>query len=144
MEFILQITLTPVIQHESMNTEKKMVGRPLRVIEAPVEEAKPEVVTRIKLNSHKMDDYLGKIGERNTFRLVLREQKSDRIGTTSRWTYLFQEEPTGRNVIWMTYRDHRLEKGQTYNLKASIKKFYDARGVKSTLVTRGKISDADE
>jgi hypothetical protein len=102
-------------------------------------------VTRIKLRAPgKVDHYLGKIGDRKVFDLVLQEQKQDRVGTTSRWTYLFREEKTGKTAIWITYRDHRLVNGQTYHLHASIKKFYDRRGVKSTLITRGKIVESEE
>jgi hypothetical protein len=122
----------------SVMTQPRKMGRPKKTVEEPT-------VTRIKLQSPaKMNQYLGKIGDRNVYSLVLQEQKQDRVGTTSRWTYLFREEKTGKTAIWITYRDHRIVNGQTYNLNASIKKFYDRRGVKSTLLTRGKIVGSEE
>jgi hypothetical protein len=157
-EFILRISLIPLTSIESVTKtvelpQKRAIGRPRKPVDveaSPVKlvqlEAKTEPkVTRIKLRSPMKDNqYLGKIGDRKVFKLVLQEQKQDRIGTTSRWVYVFREETTGKTALWMTYRDHRLVDGETYSVNASVKKFYDRRGVKSTLLTRGKIVEAEE
>lgn len=166
-EFILRISVVPFTVNEEKNTvevpHKLTYVKKQRVIEeTPIEQKTSELqrsvttpprkmgrpkkidvkptITRVTLQAPaKVDHYLGKIGDRKVFNLVLQEQKQDRVGTTSRWLYVFREEKTGKTALWVTYRDHRIIDGKTYSLNASIKKFYDRRGVKSTLLTRGKI-----
>lgn len=157
-EFILRISLIPFTSIEPTTktveiAPKRAIGRPRKPVDveaSPVTMLQPETkkepkITRIKIRSPvKENMYLGKIGDRKIFKLVLQEQKQDRVGTTSRWVYVFREETTGKTALWMTYRDHRLVNGETYTVNASVKKFYDRRGVKSTLLTRGKIVESEE
>jgi hypothetical protein len=151
MEFLLRISLVPITEGEQRPTEKRAMRnvspRSTRAHETSVEVLKKEgtaqpeskTITHVKIHPPKTDQYLGKIGERGVFRLILRGTKVDRILTTTRYTHEFQEDVTGKRVIWVTYRDNRLVEGEAYNLKATIIKYYDRRGVKSTVLSRGKI-----
>jgi hypothetical protein len=79
------------------------------------------------------------INVRSIFTLIFVRGKIIRQPTTTAYLYDFRDR-YGNNFQWMTYRAKpSLEEGKTYRIKATVKKHYNRRGIRVTLLTRGKI-----
>tara|TARA_R100000664_G_C2707984_1_gene105833 strand:- start:313 stop:852 length:540 start_codon:yes stop_codon:yes gene_type:complete len=81
--------------------------------------------------------YVGNIGERNTFSLVLKFQKRFESFYGDKWLNKFVDHNGNDFVYFGNYVD--LEKGEVARIKATIKEHKIYEGVKQTIIQRLKI-----
>lgn len=79
--------------------------------------------------------HVGNIGERLILRLKVLKMKAFRNATSTSYRYEFRDAQ-GNQYQWVTYRDKRFHEGQWYDLRCTISKFYERRGVQVTGITR--------
>lgn len=78
-------------------------------------------------------------GERQDLtNITLKNLKTKRKGTTTEYSYHFRTK-FGENVLWVTFRDKRIIKGNTYSLRCTVKGKVKKDGMVFIEVTRGKI-----
>ena len=133
--FMVQVIITPV---------ENSGGKPFEVkakVE-PVPEHLGKVAIPIASPSSKVAEnksqYIGTPGERSEFRMTLLRVKQRRIDTTTEYFYTFRDMD-GNTLLWSTHRDKRLLTGNEYTVKATVKSHLEQRGVKTTLITRGRV-----
>lgn len=79
--------------------------------------------------------HVGNIGERLILRLKMTKMKAFRNFTAVSYKYEFRDM-NGNLYQWITYKDKGFEEGGIYDLKCTIQKYYERRGVKVTGITR--------
>ena len=88
--------------------------------------------------------YIGADGEKVTFtaKLVRTREFPGDFGTT--FMYAF-EDATGNDIVWFASRNQSLVDGQTYTMKATVKKQQLSKftGGPQTIVTRAKVISTD-
>jgi hypothetical protein len=81
--------------------------------------------------------YQGEVGKRQVFENLTVERVIYNEGAYG-VTYITKlVDDKGNIYTWFASKE--LEQGQTYNLKATVKKHEEYRGVKQTVITRGKV-----
>lgn len=82
--------------------------------------------------------YVGEIKKRELFTLTLLSEKE--IG--GEWglstPYKFAT-PEGQEVVWFSSGSHNLKVGETYKVKATVKRHDEFKGIKQTLITRAAV-----
>lgn len=115
----------------------------LRLVPVGMEATKMDTIIEIPSPSEKEDEqspvvesrHVGDIGDRIILRLKMIGMKAFRNMTAVSYKYDFRDMQ-GNLYEWVTYRDKKFERGEVYDLKCTIKKFYERRGVKITGITR--------
>ena len=86
--------------------------------------------------------YVGNVGERNTFSLVLKFQKRFESFYGDKWLNKFVDQNGNDFVYFGNHMD--LEKGEVARIKATIKEHKIYEGVKQTIIQRLKIEKGEE
>jgi hypothetical protein len=105
-----------------------------------LEEAKATVEKKMReLAGPSLSQYVGEVGER--LRNITAVYKSRRgFEGAYGWTNIFTFESEANVLVWFTSTDLDLEVGQTVDLSGTVKKHEEFRGVKTTQLSRCKIT----
>lgn len=86
-------------------------------------------------------EWVGEEKKRQDFTLTLDGERYIESQWGSTTLYMFRDQD-GNSVKWFSSNDLDLEKGETYTIKATVKKHDTYNDIKSTLITRGKLQKA--
>jgi hypothetical protein len=105
-----------------------------------LEEAKATVERKMReAAGPSLSQYVGEVGER--LRNITAVYKSQRgFAGAYGWTNIFTFESGDDVLVWFTATDLDLEVGQTVDLSGTVKKHEEFRGVKTTQLSRCKIT----
>ncbi len=126
------VTSRDTVDRRHAGIAASLIGAYERYLGREIEKAK-------KFADEKNSVFLGEVKKRQEFKaLTLTFWKSfdGQFGVTTLFKF---RDPAGNVLTWWASGEPDLEKGGTYDLKATVKKHEEYNGVKQTVLTRAKV-----